>query len=104
MEHRVFDRRHERIERINDQQDRMMLNEDRARCDELKARFNATAMKLGEAHKAELAFRVPVPRGTSETALLCFTWATRRVGEVPTVHKNEGGEATSVEFAGRESK
>ncbi len=76
MATRVFFRRHEQVERIHDDQDKIMSKEDYDRCCKLKESFNAAVMM-------EKPFTIPVPVETSERALLCFVLATKRVGERP---------------------
>jgi hypothetical protein len=75
MTTRVYNRRHERIERLHDEQDTLLSKEDLDRCQELKANFNR------DLEREQLV----IPPYTSEAALLCFVYATKRVGEKPIV-------------------
>ncbi len=83
MSIRVYDRNRERVERIHDKQDSMLSAEDMTRCNALKVAFNTIASTSGALRKGGVEFAVPIPKGTSEAALLCFVYSTRRVDERP---------------------
>lgn len=87
MANRVFSRRHERVERIHDKQDELLSKEDFDRCSTLRATFNAVAMKSAEVHQKEMELLISIPPKTTEAALLCFLYSTRRVGERPVLSK-----------------
>jgi hypothetical protein len=80
----VIGRRARRIERLHDEQDRLLSFADMERCNHLKTTFNDYVdCSLHHNKNKELRVVIEVPTRTSEAALLCFVYATKRAGERP---------------------
>jgi hypothetical protein len=78
---RILGRRQERIEQLHDLQDSLLSPKDLETCNTLKKLYNEKVLK----HFDVEPFTIELPLGIQEGAQLCFLYATRRMGERPTL-------------------